>query len=59
MTRPHISEQLRKFNPATLATLDALRKQGRTYLAIAQSLGVGYSTVYRAINRINTYKGMQ
>ena len=58
MARPHISEQLRKFTPATLATLDALRSQDRTYLAIAAALGVSYATVYRACNRQGTYKGM-
>ena len=59
MARPHISDQLRKFTPATLPTLDALRQQGRTYLSIATALGVSYATVYRAVNRQDTYKGMQ
>ena len=58
MAKPHTSEQLRRFSPATLPTLDALRRLGRTYQSIADSLGVSYVTVYRACNRIETYKGM-
>ena len=58
MARPNNIQMLRTFTPSTLATLDALRKQGRSYLSIATALGVSYVTVYRACNRQGTYKGM-
>lgn len=58
MAKPHISDQLRKFNAETLATLDGLRDQGYTYQSIADSLGVSYATIYRACNRQGTYKGL-
>jgi len=43
---------------ALIETLDKLKKQGRTYHEIANALGISYSTTYRAINRIDTYKFM-
>lgn len=45
--------------PKTLATLDAIRAQGVTYQKIADALGVSYVTIYRAINRIDTYQDKQ
>ena len=56
MARPHNSEQRRSINAETLPILDGLRKLGMTYQSIANNLQVSYITVYRAINRIETYK---
>jgi len=38
-------------------TLQALYKQGHTYLAIANALGMSESSVYRAVNKIGPYSG--
>ncbi len=55
MSRPHTADALRIFSFETIPTLQALYKQGHTFQAIANSLGVSYATVYRAINQIESY----
>ena len=56
MKKPH---GLTRFTPEILATLDALKHQGKTYHSIAYATGVSIMTVYRAINRLGTYRGMK
>lgn len=60
MPQTNIPEQhpLTRFNPSILPTLDALRRQGKTYHSIAYATGVSLMTAYRAINRLGTYKGL-
>ena len=57
MSRPHSADKNRIFAFSTIPTLQALRAQGHTYLAIANQLRVSYSTVYRAVNKIESYAG--
>ena len=56
MARPHDADARRALDSKIIHTLEALRKQGRTYQSIADSLRLSYVTVYRAINRIDSYR---
>lgn len=50
------ADKRRVLAPAVIPKLQALRAQGMSYTAIARAMGVGYATVYRAINAIGSYR---
>ncbi len=50
------ADKRRVLVPAVIIKLQALRAQGMTYAAIANAMGVGYATAYRAINAIGSYR---
>jgi len=56
MAKRNDTDARRIFDQSIMPTLIKLREQGRTYHAIAEALGVGYTTVYRAVNKIESYK---
>ena len=55
MSRQQAADKRRVLAPAVIPKLQALRNQGMSYTAIAHAMGVGYATVYRAINRVGSY----
>lgn len=54
MSRPHAGLVL---SLELAAKVQALYKQGHTYLAIAKALGASYGAVYRAVNKVGGYAG--
>lgn len=56
MARPKSAVPM--INAQTLQTMGQIKALGLTYQAIATAMGISYATAYRAINRIETYKGV-
>lgn len=54
MARPKNSEERKLICSSLISTLIKLRADGHKYQAIADLLNVGYATVYRAINGVDS-----